>query len=182
MDEENKQLTIQDSEEDTSYEEALDHTPEEVRTYLWSDEYKHDILTVFGDTTITPDQQHIFQSVIFDMLIGVIKHKNDTIVILTSAGISTDVQESVFAKVGAIILPKVLERMDIYSEYDYDDTSDITSDTYVPENSPAAIIASIQQKLAQPKVVMPMKRLSGMDIQQPSQEVHTDPYREIPGK
>jgi hypothetical protein len=167
------------------YEEALTNTPEEVRLFLWSNDFKKIASAIQKFCKLNDEQGAVVADILTDAVIGIMTEENAT-QRLSAAGINPEVQATIFRLGYTYIMEPALARTEEEAEENEDkNTTDevvATPESLPTAPSPAEALASIQERMMQAKVVAPTTRNYG--IEKPSQTTipiaprAVDPYHE----
>ncbi|MCC7436716.1 hypothetical protein IT402_02495 [Candidatus Nomurabacteria bacterium] len=180
MDDQKKQFDIE------KFENALANTPEEVRSFLWSDTYQNILNALQKKFSLSDEQKSIINDIIFGSLTKTItesKVEESVEKIVLDEEKKTELLSYVFYY---FIEPSIQKTEEIF-ELEKKEESDQETTSFAP--SPAQALESIKERLSQSVKIAPVKRdyslekSSGESTQ--SQNIvkpSIDPYREIPDK
>lgn len=177
MDKNQEQLDIE------KFDTALSNTPEEVRSFIWSDAYKKLILAIQKNFDLSDDQKNIVEEIIFSSLT------------------KTENNEAIEKKVGSLNLEEKKRDELLFYIFNYfiepsinkvEETFELEKKEYTEnveqkEVSPAQALANIQERLSQSKIITPSKRDYSVEKintlqQETPKATSVDPYRELPEK
>lgn len=166
------------TEEIEEFETALDTIPEEVRKFLWSDNYQGLLSVLVKKFGLSDAQKKVVDNIIFDTIAGILDdEEEETEKRLTEAGITDEKQGELIAYIYKYFIDPSAKEAEQAAELE-EDTSITTPETTAP--SPTDVIKSIQGQFSAPTPIAPAAR-----EQQPEKQPETgikkiDPYREMP--
>lgn len=170
------------------YDDFIENTPIEIRTFLWSDAFTILVKGVAKACKLTDEQTIALKDILFDIIIGYtgeaeVRNK------LNEIKVPQATQEKLFALAyETIINPAVELAQDAY-EIKANEIKEKPAEPETPEQTetPESIIKkdivleNITQKIKQTAVIAPTKRDYSIESnKQTTAPAHTDPYREIP--
>lgn len=171
------------------YQTLLETTPQEVRDFLYSENYEKMVGLVAKNFSITDTKK--LSDIIFDIVIGA-ADEEETLTKVASLGVPEEKKIELFQYVNSFFLqPLLLHTLGI-AELEKTELAE-TEESVQPEKnvaqaiavSPLEAIQSIKERLSQKTVVPPIAR--DYSIEKPSaptlntpEQKTPDPYREIP--
>jgi hypothetical protein len=188
-----EELKINEYEETDDYAEALESTPIEVRSFMWSDTFSVILNTISDVYRLNDNQRDVLKSVVMETLVGTITPISRQIK-LSDVGITGELQDKVLQSISQEILSRAIVEIDngLATEEDsFFNTENIGSATAeVQAPSPLQALNSIQERLTKPTTVAPITtRDYSINKSEQSTTTHTemspkpkimDIYRELP--
>ncbi len=169
------------------YSEALSAVPEEVRRFMWSDAFKIIIKAIAKTYNLSEEQSKVVEQIAVETLLEIITPIARQ-ARLSSANITGDLQDAVLQAINEEIVSRALTQIEIQNDLDTEEATaeETTSQAVISAPSPLEALASIQEKLAKPAAIAPIKRDYSLEKpaanSTPAQKPTFDIYREVPEK